>query len=76
MQALSTGHLCHKPVLRSATQNSVIRCLRGVYSGSLLVDRKIPVMKRSKTRYTSWCPRSEIKNTERGTDCAKRNAGN
>lgn len=76
MQALSTGHLCHKPVVRNTTQNNVILCLCRDYSGSLLVDRNIPVMKRSKTRYTNWCPRREIKNTEWGTDCAKRNAGN
>ncbi len=62
--------------MRSATQNSVIRCLYRVISEAPLQLRNIPVKKRSKTRYTSECPRREIKKTERGTDCAKRNAGN
>ncbi|KAI3491623.1 hypothetical protein L1887_44245 [Cichorium endivia] len=46
MQALSTDHLCPKPVMRNATQNNVIRCLCRDYSGSLLGDRNIPVMER------------------------------
>lgn len=62
-------------VMRSATQNNVIRCLCRDYSGSLLGDRSIPVMEQSKTRYTSWCPRREIKNLLNGVPTApKRNA--